>query len=76
MKNIFQTQRIENDNWQWQLAMTEAQGRDQAVIMGLFTIHSFSWNMDNLSLQIKGKLHLIVLFKIIEKTDFSLLATK
>lgn len=47
--------------------MTEAQG-SQAVIMGLFTIHSFSWNMDNLSLQIKGKLHLIVLFKIIEKT--------
>lgn len=56
--------------------MTEVQGRDQAVIMGLFTIHSFSWDMDNLSLQIKGKLHLIVLFKIIEKIDFSFLATK
>lgn len=36
--------------------MTEVQGRDQAVIMGLFTIHSFfSWDMDNLSLQIKRK---------------------
>lgn len=56
--------------------MTEVQKRDQAVIMGLFTVHSFSWDMDNVSLQIKGKLHLIVLFKIIEKIDFSLLATK
>ena len=56
--------------------MTEVQERDQVVIMGLFTIHSFSWDMDNLSLQIQGKPHLTVLFKIIEKTDFSLHATK
>lgn len=55
--------------------MTEIQGRDQVVIMGLFTIHSFSWDMDNL-LQIQGKPHLTVLFKIIEKTDFSLHAAK
>ena len=50
--------------------------QNDPFIMGLFTIHSFSWDMDNLSLQIKGKLHLIVLFKIIEKIDFSFLATK
>lgn len=41
-------------------------------MMGLFTIHSFSGNMDNLSLQMKGKPHLVVLFKIIQKTGFSL----
>jgi hypothetical protein len=42
----------------------------QVVIMGLFTIHSLSKNMDNLSLQIKGKPHLTVLFKTIQKKDF------
>lgn len=55
--------------------MTEVQGRDQVVIMGLFTICFFFGNMDNSSLQIKGKPHLAVLFKIIQKTDFSLHAT-
>lgn len=47
----------------------------QVVIMGLFTIYSFFGNMDNLSLLIKGKPHLAVLFKIIQKTDFSLHTT-
>lgn len=56
--------------------MTEVQGSDQVVVTGLVTIHSFSGNVDNLSLQIKGKPQLTVLFKIILKADFSLHATE